>query len=279
MPSREAFFLPSGDGQRFCLFTPAQTSAVKGGVIYLHPFAEELNKTRHMATLQARAFAQAGYCVLQIDLLGCGDSSGNFGDASWASWQDDARRAVEWLQKRTDAPLWLWGLRAGALLAAEVARCLPGPVNCLFWQPMNSGQLVLQQFLRLGAAAEILAEGSKGKLTAMRSLLAKGKSIEVAGYLLTPTLAEELVTGSLDAPATTQPKADSVPPRLIWIDLVARENCQISSSTAAIINQWQDAGYSTVHHQVIGPAFWQTIEIETAPALIEATLVALGQMS
>ncbi len=74
----EAFFLPVANAQhsqRFCLFHPAQGRASGAPLLYLHPFAEEMNKSRRMAALQSRALAEHGYAVLQIDLLGCGDSS------------------------------------------------------------------------------------------------------------------------------------------------------------------------------------------------------------
>ena len=66
--------------------------------------------------------AAAGYTVLQIDLRGCGDSSGDFGEAGWSDWVDDVLAACVWLREQNQAPLWLWGLRAGCLLATEVAR-------------------------------------------------------------------------------------------------------------------------------------------------------------
>src|SRR5687768_8838655 len=79
----EAMFLsaPHG-GRRFCLLHMPSRPA-RALVVYVHPFAEEMNKSRRMAALQARALAASGHAVLQIDLLGCGDSSGDFGDASW----------------------------------------------------------------------------------------------------------------------------------------------------------------------------------------------------
>ena len=96
MPAQpEAFFLSVDGGrlgQRFCLFHPAQGGVPKGCVLNIHPFAEEMNKSRRMAALQARALAKAGYAVLQIDLFGCGDSSGDFGDASWQDWVGDVVR-------------------------------------------------------------------------------------------------------------------------------------------------------------------------------------------
>jgi len=80
----EPFFLPASRGERFCIFHPA-AGALRGAVLYLHPFAEEMNKSRRMAALQSRMLAARGIAVLQIDLFGCGDSSGDFGDASWAT--------------------------------------------------------------------------------------------------------------------------------------------------------------------------------------------------
>ncbi len=136
-------------GQRFCLFHPAQASQVLGAVLYIHPFAEEMNKSRRMAAMQSRALAKAGFAVLQIDLLGCGDSSGDFGDASWQSWLDDVQRGAKWLAERVQAPLWLWGLRAGCLLAVDAARNISPTPNFIFWAPTPSGKLLLQQFLRL----------------------------------------------------------------------------------------------------------------------------------
>ncbi len=153
----EAFFLPSGEGQRFCLFHPAESAVVHGQVLYIHPLAEEMNKARRMVALQARSFAQAGFNVLQIDLLGCGDSAGDFGDASWQCWVDDVLLACRYLQDRTQGksmhtppvPLWLWGLRAGCLLATQAAAQSGIGCNFLFWQAPSSGQPVLNQFMRL----------------------------------------------------------------------------------------------------------------------------------
>src|SRR5436190_24333737 len=93
----EVFFLPAEPGARFALFHPARGPVVRGGILYVHPFAEEMNKSRRMAAQQIRAFTQCGYAVLQIDLYGCGDSSGDFGDARWDIWKSDLALAVTWL--------------------------------------------------------------------------------------------------------------------------------------------------------------------------------------
>ena len=79
-----AFFLPATPGHRFCIYHRPAEGGAGGGIVYAHPFGEEMNKARRMAALQSRRLAAAGYAVLQIDLFGCGDSSGDFADARWA---------------------------------------------------------------------------------------------------------------------------------------------------------------------------------------------------
>lgn len=262
----QAFFLDSGDGsQRFCVHHQAQGPAKRGQLLYLHPFAEEMNKSRRMAALQARAFAAAGFEVLQIDLLGCGDSAGDFGDASWRSWLDDALLGCRWLQSRPDpAPLWLWGLRAGCLLAVETLQQLGLPANLLLEQPPASGKPLLQQFLRLKIAGEMMDGASKGAMAEMRALLSRGDSIEIAGYQLAASLAQGLEGASL------QPPSGLAAQRLIWLELSTRADAQWTPVALQAQQRWRDAGWQVDADLVTGPAFWQTTEIEEAPELTDA---------
>ena len=166
----EAFFLPAAGGERFCIFHPA-SGAPLGSILYVHPFAEEMNKSRRMAALQARAFCARGYNVLQIDLLGCGDSSGDFGDARWHAWHEDVALATDWLARHTEGPVHLWGLRLGALLALDHSRQAGRSfAGLLLWQPVISGAQFMTQFLRLRMGSEMLsgvappaARGSSGR--------------------------------------------------------------------------------------------------------------------
>ncbi len=263
----EAFFLPVATGQRLCLHYPAPGTTAKGALLYLHPFAEEMNKARRMAALQARMLARQGYAVLQIDLHGCGDSSGDFGDATWEGWLQDVLDARVWLRRRCQAPLWLWGLRAGCLLAAQAATQIDEPANFLFWQPVASGKQFLQQFLRLKVASELMAGDNKGVMEALKQQLTGGQSVEIAGYRLSPALAHGLEQADLLPP----PK----PGRLIWLELSTRPDATLMPASAKRLEQWRGAGYSTGGQVVPGPAFWQTTEIEDAPALLAATVAAL----
>jgi uncharacterized protein len=270
----DAFFLPvPGDipGHRFCIFHPAQGADAKGAVLYIHPFGEEMNKSRRMAALQSRALAEAGYAVLQIDLLGCGDSSGDFGDASWQDWVDDVVLGAQWLTERVQAPLWLWGLRVGCLLAVEAAPRLPGSTNFFFWAPVISGKQSLQQFMRLIAASGLGDGSGKRVMESARNELAKGSSVDIAGYRLSPSLAKGLEQASLKPPAPR-----SIARRVEWLELSTRDNAELSPAGAKALGAWRDAGFAKTRADVVqGPHFWQTTEIEDAPLLIGRTTSAM----
>ncbi|SEL62542.1 exosortase A system-associated hydrolase 2 [Roseateles sp. YR242] len=283
-----SFFLDAGPrGQRLCVHHAAQGVVTpRGQILLLPPFAEELNKSRRMIALAARAFAQAGFDVLLTDLLGCGDSSGDFGDASWDDWLDDTYRAAIWLTEQasqprsathphtthtahTPVPLWLWGVRAGALFAAPLMERLDRPVQWLLWQPVTAGKLQLQQFLRLKVAADLVGGQAKGAMQALRTQLDQGQSVEVAGYRLSPALARGLEQAQLKPTPRLQ--------HLVWLETSTREEPALTPAAAMAVQAWTEQGCTVQAAAVAGPSFWAATEIEVAPALIDASVAALLQ--
>ncbi|AWL05288.1 hydrolase 2, exosortase A system-associated [Massilia oculi] len=265
----EPFFLKVDGGQRFCLYHPPAGPA-RGTLLYVHPFAEELNRARRMAALQARAFAAAGHAVLQIDLAGCGDSSGDFGDARWELWKADLALAAAWLRERTDAPLRLWGLRLGALLALDYARTAAHPVaGMLLWQPVLKGSTYLTQFLRLRLAGALLADGDAGGGTAhLRAALLAGEALEIAGYDLDPRLARALeALEPLDAFRPACP--------VDWIEAVTQAGAEPSPGAARAAAAWRGAGVDLRLHPVHCAPFWTTTEITENAAWLETGTAAL----
>lgn len=260
----QPFFLATNCGQRFCLFHPPQGEVRRGSVLYLHPFAEELNSTRRVVAQQARALASAGYAVLQIDLLGCGDSEGDFADATWPAWLQDARLAHRWLQDHGSGPLWLWGLRSGALLATALANDVTEPCHLLLWQPAISGQQQLQQFLRLHTASQWLGNDNSSA-SPPAHMLEKGRSVDIAGYTLTAALAQGLAAARLQPPQRR-------PGRMVWLELSAQAEPMLTPASVQQLTVWHDAGWKVSAQAVTGPLFWQTVATDEAPALLQATL-------
>lgn len=268
----EAFFLPRGMGtgdRCFCVFHAVNHRMVRARVLYVHPFAEEMNKARRMTSLQSRALAAQGVEVLLVDLRGCGDSSGDFGEASWQDWLDDVERAARWLLDRGPAPLWLWGLRAGALLAQAAVARLGTPANLLLWQPELSGADALRQFLRLKLAGEWASGDVKSATQSLRADIAAGRAVEVAGYRLSAALATGLDAARLAPPAKGQVV------RTAWFGVSNRQPAEWSPAAARAIRSWREAGLDVHDAVVTGPAFWQTVEIEDAPGLIDVSTSSL----
>ena len=264
----EALFIQAADGQRFAIHHAPEGAFERGIVLYLHPFAEEMNKSRRMAALQSRMLAAAGYRVLQIDLHGCGDSDGDFGDATWDGWKADARLGVEWLRERSSAPLTLWGTRAGCLIAAAVAAELPEPPDLFFWHPVLSGKQYWQQFMRLKAAGELASGRSKEIVNEIRQELESGRPVEIAGYRVSPELVKGLAAAELFPPAF---KARSV----VWFELSSQAGAKPAYASTVQIASLKERQIEVHHSIVTGPAFWQTSEIELSPELLDATTAAM----
>jgi len=275
----EALFIDVGAGaagRRFAMHHLPRSATPAGLAIYVQPFAEEMNKSRRMAALQAAAMAEAGWAVLLPDLLGCGDSAGDFGQASWDDWVDDVVQSCRWLKRQHGAPrvpLCLWGLRSGCLLAAEAAKQLEesAELRFLFWQPVLNGQVLLQQFLRLKLAGDLIGGTGKQAMESARQALANGQGVDVAGYHMSPGMARGLSTARL-APAPTPCQVD-------WLDVVSREDAPAAPAADSAAASWQAAGHLVRRHKVVGPSFWQTSEIEVCPDLIDNSMAALASFS
>lgn len=275
----QPLFLPAADGgqagARYCLYYPP-ADACRSALVYLHPFAEEMNRSRRMAALAARALAAQGVAVLQIDLLGCGDSSGDFGDADWDAWRADVARAVAWLRARSGCPVGLWGLRLGALLALDCAADIQAD-HLLLWQPVHSGAQFLTQFLRLQLASDMLEQPSASapssvKVTTgdLRAAL-RTAPLEVAGYLLSPAMADGLERVESKALAPACP--------VHWLELVAEAGRPLPPAANVLSQAWQAQGVPLIVKTVASPPFWSTVEIATSAALLDATTAIYSRMT
>lgn len=273
--SAEPFFLEAVPGQRYCLFHPPAPGPCRGALLYVHPFADEMNKSRRVAALQARELAAAGFGVLQIDLYGCGDSSGDFSDARWETWKQDLAAAHAWLAARVGQPVSLLGLRLGALLALDYASTCALPLDrLLMWQPVQSGAIFLKQFLRLLTANDILSEDKEAKKStggvSLRDTLIGGQMLEVGGYEIAPALGAAI--DALDAAglAVTACPVD-------WFDVVPALDRPESVAVTRLAARWREQGVALQMHRVVCLPFWATQEIAEAPELVAATTQVLLQ--
>jgi exosortase A-associated hydrolase 2 len=263
----EPTMIAGGSGPLFAVHY-APTLAHSGrAVIYLPPFAEELNRSRKMASLQARSLAASGIGTLVLDPYGCGDSAGDFRDARWQGWRDDVARAVQWLQQRGYEDITLLGLRLGALLALQAAADRSDDIRrVILWQPVLRGDQFVTQFLRLRLAADLSANSGGGEGTAaLRREIADTGGIEIAGYELDRELVDAIDSLRLAELGL------ACPAPIDWIDVVSAADQGATPAQDAVLKRWQGAGKTVRRQQAVGVPFWSLQETAIAPALVTAT--------
>lgn len=260
------FYLDGGAGALFAIYyAPLVRPHPLGDVLVLQSFGEELNRCRAMISMQARALARLGVGTLVLDAYGTGDSAGNSSDGTWELWRDDMRRGVDWLRRAGHGCRTLWGIRLGAIMAAELAAHDEGIDRLLLWQPVTDGKSFFTQFLRIRIAAELQQVGGIRTTDELRRRSAAGEVIEVSGFAVSPRLA-----GDLDRVALS-PSAALRRTRVGWFEVLGAADSSVARSSLKVIESLQTAGVQVAPQRVIGPAFWQLHERVVAPELITAT--------
>ncbi len=261
-------FIQGDAGRIFAIYHPPAAAAPDlGDLIFVPPFAEELNRSRHVVARQARALAARGCGVLILDLFGTGDSEGDFADCRWHIWRADVLAGAAWLRDRGRTRIGLWGLRLGSLLAMDVASRSDTPYShILLWQPVLNGKLFLTQFLRIRVAAG-MSKGVGGKLTTkeLRETLRAGRMVEVAGYELAPDLAEAIDD------LTMQPLGPASASGISWIEVVGDEQAGIAPGSSRLLEKWKSQNVSVEAKAIADPPFWSLMEPEWAPNLVVAS--------
>lgn len=263
------FFLQGGAGRIFAMYHAAAHGAPVGQLLVVPAFVEEMNKSRRMLALLARAAARRGVGTLLVDLYGTGESEGDFADARWEIWKEDIAAGLTWLRSRAGGWLGLLGERLGALLALDaVPQDAPSPMPVFFWQPILNGATALTQFLRMRMVSSLARAESGESTDDLRRELANQRSVEVGGYELHPQLARQIDRLRLEE----RVGARAAP--IHWFELASEPGRAVSPASRRAIDTLRGRGIEVRETVAIGPPFWSAVEIAEAPALIDATCAA-----
>jgi exosortase A-associated hydrolase 2 len=261
-------FMSSGSGRRFVLHVPCNPDRSRDYVIFVAPFAEEMNKARRMWSLLSQRLARHGIGSVMIDFVGTGDSEGELDGVRIADWLEDLAHA-ELFARDSGARSISWcALRFGALLnAAYLAKHSHADVSStqgavVWWQPVLSGRVMLTQFLRLKLAASLHGEGKERETpNRLREQLQAGRMVEVAGYPLSKALVSDI--DELELTSFVPSVARSVH----WFEIVTgggNEPLPALPAACANLRIVQRRG-------VTGEPFWLRPEITVVPALLDCT--------
>lgn len=262
----EAYFREVEGTARFCVLYRSAITPARGNVIYIAPFGEEANACRRHVAQQARQLATAGYTVLGIDLFGCGDSDGKAEDIDWNRWIADVQWASSHIREYSAAPLWLWGVRSGTLLATAVAEKLPELTGLLLWQPVLNGAQYLGQLKRQLQLSSKIA-GANASSTSISTPLPLDS---IGGY---PLPAE--IQAGLHAAAAIAPQNCEV----ILLEASLLSPATLSPASTTFVTECTAAGNRVQAHALKLPSYWQQHECPSLEDLHEATLHAFSHVA
>ena len=267
----KCFYLPSKNGSLFVSLYKPDNLIARKALIYVHPFGEEMNKSRRMVYLQAEKFIELGVAVFIVDLFGCGDSDGELKDAGWELWIDDLSVCYNWVKNNLCEDIGLWGLRLGALLSLDFAQQTLNPLSqLLFWKPVLKGKLYLNEFLRASLASEVM--GNSLKKTSKKDIIDtvnNGSMVELSGYEINSSLFQSM----MEKEYSLYTRKD-VP--IIWIDIV--RNIDIENVAATNTCKYlAELGATCNYQKEKCTPFWSAVEITECPTLLNITTTLFKQ--
>lgn len=182
------FYFTNGNYQLFGILYRPENKVKDLGFVFVHPFAEEKLWTQRVYVNFARELAQQGYPVLRFDVMGHGDSEGDFEDSTIETRLSDINCAID--QLMTDVPevkqIALLGIRFGGTLAALAAEKRSEVKKLLLWEPIIDGEKYMQELLRINLTTQtaVYKKVINDRDTLIQQMK-EGKTVNIDGYEMT----------------------------------------------------------------------------------------------
>ena len=237
-------------------------------VLILPPFAEEMNKIRHLLSALMRKLADAGTSCFMLDNYGTGDSEGDLDTASCAIWRADLLKLLNMLRDEGYSQVSFIAVRFGSLQLFDLlnhAQLPLKPQQIVLWQPIFDVAKFWQQFVRI-KVAEVMARGTKISQKDLEQQLDAGQTIEIAGYPISPAFFCSL-----------QHLQTALPNCLSKFTLSWFETSQLDTVALTVQQQLQQLQPLCAVNFVPIKAepYWKTAELANADELIAQTLQQL----
>jgi len=254
------------EGEKYFTLQFSCGDSPKAHIVFIPPFGEEMNRCRSLVSTQARSFATAGYACTLIDFYGTGDSQGELCEASLKVWQDNIRLTIDTLQGETSAPVILWGLRLGGLIALDYAAQTPGSTqDIILWQPVNAANVYVTQMLRQRVASLMVRDLPAETTREIRQRLEQGEEVEIAGYSIGGLLIRDIE--GID----TASMSDLCSGKIFWLEHVTEAGKEIGVASRRSVDRLSQLGGRIEVITFSDPPIWLIHERDFAPELLAAT--------
>lgn len=233
--------------------------------VLCHPFAEEKLWAHRVFVSFARLLAARGAWVLRFDMMGSGDSEGQFSAASVDTMMSDIDCAIRYLKEASGISqgIGLLGLRLGATLAALAAERSPSIGKLVLWEPIIDGGKYMQEMLRINLTTQsAVYKEIRHNREALVRMMREGMTINIDGYELAYRCYDQVSNIKLNEESK---RFDG----RCMITQVGREGQTLGSDLKAVQQTYKAADLK----QVVEEPFWKEIKqwYGAAPNLVVAT--------
>ena len=260
------FYFPNGGYSLFGIFHQPDGPSDRPVFVFCHPFGEEKLWTHRVFVSFARRLASEGHAVLRFDLMGNGDSDGDFSNSSLASAASDVRCAIAQARLLTGSRrVSLLGLRFGATIAALAAEQERDIHQVLLWAPIVDGARYMQELLRVNVTTQMAVyKEVRHDREALVEAMRQGDTVNVDGYDLGFALYSEVSAVKLAVDVKKHPGP-------VLIAQIERQVGVPAAELQQLATRYEHATLKAVQEE----AFWKEIARsyqQPPPNLFPATL-------
>ncbi len=180
-------FFENGDYRLFGVVHQPVGTPSGAAWVFCHPFAEEKLWAQRVYVSFARTLAARGAWVLRFDMMGNGDSEGQFSAASVDTMLSDIDCAIRYLEgvSGISVSIGLLGLRLGATLAALAAERSQKVGTLVLWEPIVDGARYMQEMLRSNLTTQsVIYKEIRHNREALVRMMRDGATVNIDGYEL-----------------------------------------------------------------------------------------------
>lgn len=239
--------------------------------VFCHPFAEEKLWTHRVYVSFARLLAARGAWVFRFDLMGNGDSEGQFSAASVDTMLSDIDCAIRYLEgvSGVSVSIGLLGLRFGATLAALAAERSQKIGKLVMWEPIVDGGKYMQELLRINLTTQsAVYKEIRHNREALVRMMRDGATVNIDGYELAYPCYEQTTAINLK-----EGRKQFAGPCLIV--QIGKDGQPVHPDLKALQETYPAGDLKSA----VEEPFWKEIKrwYRTAPNLFETTLAWMGK--
>lgn len=240
--------IPSGDGHIAGMLHSPEETVSSSAVLFCAPFGDERKSAWRVLTQMSRAVAAAGWPVLRFDYRGCGESPGEFVDATLDTRLADIASAASHLRETLGVEkICLLGLRFGATLAVRAAKDLEGAESAILLEPVLDGQQYFARMEQRKKLRQMMTQGRAEGQGSPRDIL------DLDGYAVRRETLSDLEGVRIETAGATTLR------RSLLVQMSFNE--KLRPETERCREVLADGGGEVQLEKLVMPPFWSRVDI------------------